>query len=266
MFANSPARGFDRWGEIAAPDNIPRQKELIHEWDWDTLIILDACRYDMLEVALPNRNVEPVSTGVTKTRYWLDDVWIGEDVPEMTYVSTSPWTDPNYEYESGDPRVDASPDNGRKLPENIDVKQVNTDFQQTVRGCTDQLLQTTRPGCVLNYASSISGRKVIHLMKPHMPFIGQISLHATSLGVEELKEYANTYQLLEEEKVTVDLLRAAYYYNLRRALEEIGDYLLKNNDERVVITSDHGEEFKEEDGEYIAGHMDVPVPWVEMEI
>lgn len=70
------------------------QKELIHKRDWNCLIILDACRYDIFEKVyseyLEGKLKKVKSAGVW-TGEWLERTFNNEDNEDIVYVSDHPY-------------------------------------------------------------------------------------------------------------------------------------------------------------------------------
>lgn len=133
---------------------VTEQTKLIHTVLWDTLIILDACRYttfsEVYSDYLKGRLVK-VRSPASCTRYWLRETWIDENYGDITYVSTNiymqrltrrhPWQYPH-------------PERFKKI---IDVWR---------RG--------HEPELVNKQALVVSGRKVLHYNQPHWPYLGEI--------------------------------------------------------------------------------------------
>ncbi len=129
------------------------QKELIHSSDFDTLIILDACRYDVF-----SQIYEPYFSGVllkvrsraSCTRDWLRETWT-EDYKDITYISCNQFmASQDYKHPSQyEPR--------HKFKRIIDVWK-----------------EGLMPENIEKYALTTPGRKVLHYNFPHKPYYGKI--------------------------------------------------------------------------------------------
>lgn len=252
------------WDEESYPDksDCEGQEDRIHEGDWDTLFILDACRWDALNIALGDTEVEAVRTPASNTWDWLDRVWKDVNWPELTYVSGTSMTRPDNHANEVLQELD--------LDESIGLVQTSAGIHKPNSGklesAWDSLLGTTRPALV----STISGRyntpKVVHLLQPHAPFIGDV-LFQIKRGAKETDITGDgngrIYPTVMERNLPIDLIQLAYFCNLIKALEAVDMYLEDHPGERVVLTSDHGEIITEE----FCGHgtMDADgtrvVPW-----
>lgn len=257
-FGKHPTTGHREWGNVHHPDldELPVQRDRIYNTDWDTLFILDACRFDMLYVMLNGKrlvkSIEPVYSKALRTREWLDWVWTGEEtespsktIPEITYYSGSPWTDTTIY------------DDSRTLHSNVDVKQM---YKNSYGDCWKQNIGVIDPKCVINTVMNDNERKLVHLMQPHQPYIGQISLKAMR-AEDGYPELSPLHELVYNNLIDYKFVRAAYYYNLLEAVRAIGFYVMNNQSERIVISADHGDEITEN---RVSHTNEQPVPWAKL--
>lgn len=231
--------------------------------DWDNLVILDACRYDVFEEVnnIPGE-LQPATSQGTSTGEWLRANFNNSEFPDTVFVSANPNL------------------------ENIDAA-----FHDVVRlwdsDGWDFDLQTVHPADVTAAAIKAAEtypdkRLIIHYVQPHTPFIGERGREVNqTIGdgfwggktFEERKEeknineYETIYIRLARGKLdaNVEDIKAAYIENLQIALEEVATFV-EEVEGRTVVSSDHGECF----GEYgIYGHPSgvyIPqlstVPWL----
>ena len=225
----------------------------IYEEDWDLLIILDGCRYDLLTEVWDEYDFLSDSQAryspASSSREWLEanfDQQYADSTAETTYVTGNPYTqevlkDTNFETLDEVWRY-AWDDSLGTIPP---------------RPLTDRLIHLCR--------TQSPKQSIVHYMQPHFP-----ALSNPGLGGQidrDRKVWVNSvWDKLEEGKIEQSVLWEAYRQNLKDVLDDVV-LLLKNVDaEQVVITADHGNGFGENG---IYGHPskevhDVlrKVPWV----
>lgn len=246
---------------------------MINEGDWDCLIVLDACRYDFFEEIygkyLDGDLKKTVSPGSCTTE-WLERTFQDEGFKDVSYISANPFV--NSKSAVGADGL------SEKFEEIIDV----WDF-----GWDDEL-NTVPPKKVLDVGKEIEGRKILHFIQPHAPYIGRdsgISISSTF----PLKSYPNLVHI--STKIGRHLNRTIWKYllwlnaeisilkngmlsvlkgyknNLRVALEETSKHTDQLG-EKVIVTSDHGEAFGENGVFEHPPGQNIPVlrnvPWLEM--
>jgi len=198
--------------------------------DWDNLLILDACRYDLFERRhdLPGRLEQRRSRG-SHTIEFLAGNFTDRDLLDTVYVSASPqlyrWQD----------RIGAT-------------------FHDVVHvwredGWNEQY-HTVLPETTMEYALEAAERYpdkrlVVHFLQPHYPFIDAgRTLNPRRFG--DTDEAPDIWGLLSrgEAGVSRDAVRDAYRANFDRALPAVRD-LLTGLDGRTVVSADHGNLFGE---------------------
>jgi hypothetical protein len=195
--------------------------------DWDTLIILDACRYDTFEKYNPfDVPATCVESNASHTAEFLERTFT-EDRHDTVYVTASPQV---VGYESRFHDV---------------VHVWDSDW--------DDELRTVRPDSVTDAArvamDEYPDKKIIlHYMQPHYPFIGptgrELGTHATFTGGLQEREHLSVWELLSAGKVSIEDVRTAYEENLELVLEDVTG-LISELDGKTVVTSDHGNLFGE---------------------
>lgn len=235
-------------------------------WDheWDVLIILDACRYDLFcEVVdeydyLPN-SPEYTYSPASMSREWMNHHFSEEYADELKrtgLLSGNVFTQEDW----------ITPDKFAHLDE---VWQHSWDDDLgtiPARAVTDATIDFWR-----NRRRDVGAdRAIAWYLQPHNPFIGaDWSDGWTSDIIGNWDEHGESvWQQLKKGEITLKQLWPAYRNNLRYALDDV-ELLLQNLDaDRVVITSDHANCI----GEFgIYGHPPyIPhpalkrVPWVEL--
>lgn len=243
----------------------------VYESDWDLLIVLDACRVDVLEaVATEYDFIESIDRKLsvgshsrewlagTFTRKWRDEIartamitGNGHTQPvfynnESPPKETVPFCWPNWDVVSGDAFAHLEMVWQDDHPEGYGVPP---------RPISDRTIAVGRDGD--------HDRLIAHYMQPHVPYIGK----AIKEDREPTEAEARGWKYLKSGDLDVETHWELYKANLRLVLDEI-ELLLANVDaDQVVITADHGNAF----GEFGAyGHPEgflhpnvKVVPWVE---
>lgn len=281
---------------IMGGDNLPElesQKKLIHETDWDVLIILDACRYDYFEEEYEDYlkgNLKKVESPGSWTVEWLKEIF--NDFWEVVYVSGNPFIN-TYGIE----RDDFEPTKVFDKIINVWEGGWKEDFNVLPPGKVGRKVRIARA----KYPQSpIIG----HFLQPHGPYLdlaeeGEGNPRTKDFGDTEKgirRTFANLFIKLfgyprfrtfrrimvvlgKARKSPLELvaekygdygIKNLYRSNLRHVLEEVSRTVDRLPDSKIVITSDHGE-FLGEEGDY--GHCEYgynhpvlrEVPWLEVE-
>jgi hypothetical protein len=195
--------------------------------EWDTLVVLDACRADLFEEVIDVDRFDEYRAETSKasaTPEWLP-VTFPDEYGDTVYVS-------------GNPQVSRHvPDRWHELVEVWDE-------------AWDEEAQVIRAAPIVDAAIEAreqypDKRLVVHLMQPHVPFVDRPDLQFCTyqlfgdLDMEGDDRAGNVFEAAAKGVVDEDEMWAAYGDNLRYAMDEV-DRLLDAFDERVVLTSDHG--------------------------
>ncbi|WP_435076803.1 hypothetical protein [Halococcus sp. AFM35] len=203
--------------------------------DWDVFIVLDGCRADLFEEVLgvgadrggPYDSYRRVRSRASQTGEWLRTTF------PKTYGDTV--------YVAGNPMVSMlKPDVFHHLTESwrdgVDAE-LNTIAAPQV---TDDALKARE--------QHPRKRLVVHYMQPHYPFVGFPDLHFSSfemfheVGVELAGDdrASSVWGALGKGLVEREAVWRGYRANLEYVLEEVERLVDGFADERVVVTSDHG--------------------------
>ncbi|WP_235272201.1 alkaline phosphatase family protein [Halanaeroarchaeum sulfurireducens] len=199
--------------------------------DWDTLVVLDACRYDMFESTsqLDGELSSRISKGSATTE-WLQANFDKRDLRDTVYVTANPQLEENRD------RWDI------QLHETINVwlDEGWDDETGTVRA-------ETMTEAALEAAERFPHKRlVVHYMQPHYPFVPA----ETDFDKEHLQQIDGEGGGPSEENVwnqkfngTLDVSREklweVYTANLEYVLEHVEE-LLADVSGRTVVTADHG--------------------------
>lgn len=241
-----------------------KQGENIYSRDWDILIVLDACRYDLM------CEVE-------------DDFDFIESVGKFRSLGShsQEWLSKNFDKEHQTDMIDTVHITG-----NIYSKDEleSNDFlmlDEAWRDAWDDELKTTPPKPITErgidaYRELNPQRMILHYMQPHEPFIPSKMLGSMDNEHDKNYEVENwgkreggkpVWDKFRDGEINRSQLWSAYKDNLEHVLSSV-ETLLNNVDaDKVVITADHGNAIGER-GVY--GHPESiyidclrDVPWVE---
>lgn len=186
--------------------------------DWDTLIILDACRFDALAAL-------DMLDGTTRCRYsratntldWLHANAGGKQLHDTVYTTA------NGHFERYADELNA---------EMHAVDGVWHDGQEEVAG-----ISVVRPDTVTDRALAAHERyprkrHLVHYVQPHAPFLGE--------DRDAFPDVVREREWVTEPNITPELVRRAYRENLEIVLDSV-TRLLDNIDGRIVVSADHGE-------------------------
>ena len=222
----------------------------IYEREWDVLVILDACRADLMaEVADEYKFVD--TTSVTSvaggSKRWMKRNFVDGPDPMMSrtvYVTGNPFSE-----EVLSPRSFENVEEVWKYAWDTDLNTV------PARALTDVAIQQHR--------KRDPDRMIVHYMQPHHPFVPNPL--DEGMNRNDLKNPERTiWDKLRDGEIDSDTAWEAYRDNLRYVLDDVALLLENLTAERVVISADHGNAF----GEWgVWGHGDIPisaireVPW-----
>ncbi|MCX2819655.1 hypothetical protein EGH25_09870 [Haladaptatus sp. F3-133] len=235
---------------------IPRGTNVYDRGDWDVLVILDACRVDLLRSVADeygfigsSENVERVESVGSMSKEWMAktfDADHADEVAETVYVTANAFSERILDEES--------------FLEIDEVWRYAWDEEEDTvlpRPVTDRALHAAR--------EHDPDRLIVHYVQPHHPFLSIDGFDAATFGPDSSDTVVDA---LRKGKIDRDSFMSAYRDNLRAVLDDL-ELLLSNVDGKVAVTADHGDAL----GEW--GVYDHPVgflhpavrtvPWVEVE-
>jgi len=232
-------------------------------WDreWDVLVILDACRYDLMERVYQEFRflTEPEgyrSVGSNSIE-WMNRTFSSSfesETASTTYITANPFSDQLI-----------SEDQFKQLEEVWRYGWNRKKGDIPPRPVTDTAISVGR--------STGWNRLIVHYMQPHVPFLiykrGDVTRSEfQENGMERVgKKWNEPLHELQRGELSLSKFWEYYESNLRLVLEDV-DLLLNNiSAEKVVISSDHGNALGER---WLYGHpggVDLPclrrIPWME---
>jgi hypothetical protein len=194
--------------------------------EWDSLIILDGCRYDMFEQLsdLPGRLEHRISKGSATNEFLLAN-FDSRELLDTVYVTANPQL---YRYRN----------------------QIDVQFHDIIHVWKedgwDETHGTVTPETMTRYAREAANqypnkRLIFHYIQPHYPFLGsEHDLDKEHLSEDDPNEENVWNQLMfGESELSTEEVVQLYYDNLERTLPYV-ETLLDEIKGRTVVTADHG--------------------------
>ena len=220
--------------------------------DWDNLLLLDGCRYDLFKEANNlDGELTPIQSPASETDEFLEKTVGEKKFPGTVYFTAN--------------------------PQITKTKTKFHDIHHLWDELWDENLNTVHPAKLTDYVLDHvddypQKRLFVHFVQPHIPFIGptgqRIDQSPFQGGVmsERSNKHDYIWNMLREGNITKQTVWKAYRENLKIGLQE-AERLVSELDGKTVITSDHGNSI----GEWgIYGHAPnrhieslTKVPWFE---
>jgi len=206
--------------------SVVRPGRTIWEWDWDVMLVIDGCRYDLFDRAAGDFDVvadwEPVRSASSATGEWIERTFneeFREEVERTTFVA-------------GNPRDDLPRD---MFAEFVEVS--DTYWWQREGMGTTPAEAVTVEATELYRSGSLP--MVVHYIQPHFP-------SKPDPFPEAQARNKSVWEALRVGDVTAEAVWESYEANLRYVLEEVELFLgAVSDDTDVMLTSDHGNMFGE---------------------
>lgn len=193
--------------------------------DWDNLLVLDACRYDLFEAVstLPG-DLSPVHSPASQTREFLEKTVDGRTFEDVVYATANPQLT----------RVDAR---------FADVVPLWEDAWDDELGTVpaDRVVDW-----LLDHRERFDDKRLVaHFVQPHIPFVGPTGRRLRQPGFQgdvlpnRGDDVENVWQRLRKGEVSKAVVWEAYRENLELALPAV-ERLVRAVAGKTVVTSDHG--------------------------
>jgi len=203
--------------------------------DWDNLIILDGCRYDMFKKinSIPGR-LEFIYSRGSSTGHFLIENFKGKSLLDTVYITANPMV-------------------------NYFVEDCFYEITPVWKDGWHESYNTVMPQTMVDYALKANKRVpdkrlIIHFMQPHYPFIDEETRRIVgehdgilSRGLffgKETKHRQKVWTLLQTGRTNRKTVWEAYEKNLAIVLEHVKK-LLAELKGKTVISSDHANLFGE---------------------
>lgn len=194
--------------------NKPKGVDVMEE-DWDTLVVLDACRYDAFTRVVPflpwEGTLEKKISQGSNTPQWLNKNF-GEETFDAVYVSGNPWVSHNNFF---------NPCNHF-----ISVKAVWKDHWNEKYGTV--LAEDVTESALEIRKQYPHTRMIVHYLQPHHPFIGKTKLYGET-NIRDVWNHEN--------------IKKAWMDNLLYVLKQVFPLITEENG-KIVLTADHGDSFR----------------------
>jgi hypothetical protein len=197
----------------------------IYDDEWDLLIVVDACRLDLMQEVAPKysyaQHVASRWSLDSTTALWMQRTFKTQDTSETTYICSNPFSEECLDAE--------------RFADLQEVWKNVWSEPGTVppRPVTDTTIESMR--------NRRTSRTIAHYLQPHCPFITRPELSAG----KDRDRFGNqghrdVWELYGDGELEFEDLWDGYRSNLELVLNEIDLLLNSVTAEKVVITSDHG--------------------------
>jgi hypothetical protein len=214
----------------------------VMEEDWDTLLVLDACRADAFEETIDRDRVEDyrrVSSLGTSSPEWTRENFAGETFGDTVYVSANPWIAreaPDAFHHVANAWADEEVANrtvewDEDRPQNLGVKPQTT----VSAGRLNDVAMAT-------HETYPNKRLIVHYFQPHAPNVGNPDGSIKDPAAVDVE--LRPGEPLRAGTVSRDAVWEAYTDNLAYVFEHASE-LAADLGDRIVLTADHGELFGE---------------------
>ncbi|MFD1562999.1 hydrolase [Haloarchaeobius amylolyticus] len=244
--------------------------ETVLEREWDVLVLLDACRVDLMAEVATEYDWLPspaeIEAGAIDSVAGSSKEWM-----RRTFTPAHAATLEQTAYVTGNPFSAAV------LGDNHPLGLVD----EVWRYAWDDDAGSIRPEPITDRAIGVCrdgdfDRVIVHYMQPHVPFLDRPDLHAgyrpddwgsPDSVVDPDETGVDVWGRVRRGELNRDEVWAAYADNLRVGLDAVAT-LRRNVDGTLVVSADHGNAMGELG---IWGHPDRPVssvrrvPWIELE-
>jgi hypothetical protein len=209
----------------------PNTGSYVVDEDWDTLVILDACRFDMFQQYNElDGTLKKIRSRGSSSWEFMRENFADRQFHDTVYVSANPFIN-------------------RLVGRNIfhDVIDVfDAEWDEAAQTVTPETMTAASVAAHHQYPNK---RIICHYMQPHHPFLGETGADLSHTGVagvfagNQKTDWTEPsvwgklqYNLAE---FTVEEVHEAYVENLKLCFPHIRE-LLDNIDGKAIVTSDHG--------------------------
>ena len=205
---------------------VPRRGISVPDQDWDTLVVLDGCRYDMFEeLNSIEGDLRSVISKGSESNEYLSENFAGRSLHDTIYITANPYA--------------------ANLPGDTFYQTINL-----LNDHWDSQTKTVLPSTVVEKTIEVhrehpNKRLIAHFMQPHYPFIGNLGKEIQHKGIvaqqsiESNERHIWSGLLDNQTENSLNLVIAAYYENLQIVLPYV-EKLHNSIDGKTVVTADHG--------------------------
>jgi len=211
------------FGRIQKGDYNPEGASIFNK-DWDNLIILDACRYDMFQQvsSLPGNTKKRVSLA-SATPEWVEAEFSDRELYDTVYITINSY------YTQMKSNIQSD------VHSLIDVQQMDLPDE-----AYDNDFDIPHPSVVTDYAIEAfekypNKRIIVHHNVPHYPYLSDFGRKTFTTPSSSLQD-----AIKEKDSISRKNLIQAYKENIEIGIKEAKSFY-SNTDGKTVITADHGE-------------------------
>jgi hypothetical protein len=207
---------------------VPNKGTFVMNEDWDNLIILDACRYDLFKEVTGINSDYIISRG-SKTPEFLRENFSNRRFSDTVYVTANPMV-------------------------NRECKNCFYKVVSVWKHGWDEEIGTVLPETMVDYAVKAKEdypdkKLIIHFVQPHNPYIKDPEVNRgykkdVKRGENPARQIGNPWREVARGNLSLEVVYKAYRRNLEAVVPHAFD-LAKKLKGKSVITSDHGEAFNE---------------------
>lgn len=195
--------------------------------DWDTLVILDACRYDIFAECIDHDGTlsAKLSPG-TESWEFMQRSFVGRQLHDTVYVTTNPYA--------------------QRLPDgtfHAVINLLDEDWDEKLGTVPPEVAATRGIKAHERYPDK---RIIVHFMQPHFPFLGPTGRKFEHQGVAPSEDDVGATDrpnpwrwLIASGDITPETVIEAYHENLELTWPKV-ERLCTAVTGKVVVTSDHG--------------------------
>jgi len=199
--------------------------DIIYE-DWDNLLILDACRYDLFKsFEIPEGKLENRISRGSSTKEFLHGNLSGKKLLDTVYITANPQF-----YKHSDELETEFHDTWEIWLEEGWNEEYGTVLPETIEEKTIEASE--------EYPNK---RLIVHFLQPHYPFIGEGTDPFSGIDSSMDADGPNCWDRLMRNEISIAVkdIWSAYRNNLERVMPTI-ERLVNILEGRTIITSDHG--------------------------
>lgn len=205
-------------------DEISEEPKTVFSYEWDNLIIIDACRHDIYEEL--NGDTDYRFSVGSCTGDYVEKTFSEGDFSEVVYVSANGFL--------SDSKMASLTGNPNPFHTKYDL----------FRDEWDEDAGAVLPGPVVDAARSAEKlfpekQKIIHFLQPHTPFLNYDIGEKKSIANPDDSSQPETAWDLANRGADPDVVRQAYRENLELVMEHVEE-LVDDLEGKTVVTSDHG--------------------------
>ncbi|MFB6177606.1 MAG: hypothetical protein ABEI99_10760 [Halobaculum sp.] len=226
------------WRQLGRRINYGRS---VYADDWDVLVILDACRWDLMAEVVDEYDFVDDRwdySVASSSGEFLTKTFGDHDTSETAYVTANPFSKPRLKRRSF------------------------AVLDEVWEYAVDEEVRTIPAAAVTDRAIRVARKRqpddlVVHYMQPHYPFVPDPLDRGLPLHEFGQSPWDDVWDKLRAGELDRTTVWEGYRENLRYVLDSVAT-LLRNVDGDVLITADHGNLL----GEFgLYGHPDfVPIP------